>query len=127
MDLLLVFEKIDMPIKNRLLSSKYIFIITLIVTTLVVIGVWILGIKDHRTIASNGVISTLILSITFFLFISIALFRGIKMKDEVGNLMNHSEMVFWSYILVCMPNNYCNALLDILPSTKTDIHKFCKV
>lgn len=78
-----------MSIKKRLISSKTTFIITLIIATLVITEVWLLGITDHRSIAANATISLSILSISFFLFISIGLFKGLKLKDELGNVMRH--------------------------------------
>ncbi len=40
----------------------------------------------HRSVFYNSMLSTTILSMAFFLFISIGLFKGIKLKDDLGKL-----------------------------------------
>ncbi|MFZ6010606.1 MAG: hypothetical protein ACOYXT_09680 [Bacteroidota bacterium] len=50
--------------------------------SLTVIGVYFFGLGDHHTFFQNSVISTTILSIAFFLFITTGLYRGIRLKHE---------------------------------------------
>ena len=77
-----------MSIHNRLITTKTLFTISIIVFTIVIIGVWVLGIEDHRTIESNAMISLSILSLIFFTFITTGLYKGLKMKDNLGRLTN---------------------------------------
>lgn len=64
----------------KILNSRNIFIITLIVIILTIITVWLFGLGVHRSFFENSLLSTTILSLAFFLFISIGLFKGIKIR-----------------------------------------------
>ena len=77
-----------MKIPNRriLIDSKKIFTISLIIIVITVLSVWFYGIGKHKTVIENSLISTSILSIAFFLFITISLYNGIKLKDSLGKL-----------------------------------------
>ena len=79
---------LKMRITNRrtLVNTKSIFIISLLVITITILSVWFYGIGKHRTVIENSFISTSILSIAFFLFISISLFKGTKLKDNLGKI-----------------------------------------
>ena len=72
--------------KRRLLNTKNIFIISMLVIAITILSVWFYGIGKHKTVIENSLISTSIISITFFLFISISLFNGTKLKDNVGKI-----------------------------------------
>jgi hypothetical protein len=74
------------PSKRTLINTKNLFLISIIVVTLTIISVWFYGIGNHKTVIENSLISTSILSISFFLFISISLYNGVKLKDNIGNL-----------------------------------------
>lgn len=73
-------------IQKKLVTSKSVFTISFIVIVLTVLSIWLLGLGQHRTIYENSLLSTTVLSIAFFLFLSIGLYNGIKLKDNVGNL-----------------------------------------
>lgn len=75
----------------KILNSKNIFLITLIVITLTIIIVWIFGLEDHRSILENSLFSTTILSIAFFLFIAIGLYKGVKIKDNLGEITDRFD------------------------------------
>jgi len=77
----------------KIVNSKNLFIITLIVIPLTIISVWIFGLEHHRSMFENSVLSTTILSISFFLFISIGLYNGIRIKDNIGEL--EQENIFF--------------------------------
>ena len=74
------------PNKRILIDSKKIFTISLIIIAITVLCVWFYGIGKHKTIIENSLISTSILSIAFFLFITISLYNGTKLKDSLGQL-----------------------------------------
>jgi hypothetical protein len=69
-----------------LVTTKSLAIITLIVAT---ISVWLLGLGQHRSLFENSIITISILSIAFFSFISIGLYKGVKIKENVGKLTDH--------------------------------------
>lgn len=70
----------------KIINSRNIFIITLVVISITILSVWVLGLGVHNSLFKNSLISTTILSFAFFLFISIGLFKGIKIKDNIGKI-----------------------------------------
>ncbi|WP_276978417.1 hypothetical protein [Flavobacterium filum] len=76
------------PIGIKLVTSKIVFTITLVVIVLTILSIWLFGLGQHRTIFENSILSTTILSIAFFLFLTIGLYKGIKLKDDIGKLTN---------------------------------------
>lgn len=80
-------------VNNRLITSSTIFIVTIIVTVLTILGVWLFGLGQHRTIFENSILSTSILSVAFFLFLTVGLFKGIKLKDNIGKLTDKLKPV----------------------------------
>ncbi|RZJ56001.1 MAG: hypothetical protein EOO44_01245 [Flavobacterium sp.] len=77
--------------KYKILNSKNIFLITLIVISLTVLAVWLFGLGSHHTIFENSIVSTTILSLAFFLFITIGLYNGIKIKHNLGKITDHID------------------------------------
>jgi hypothetical protein len=67
-----------------LISAASVFKVTLIVVVLTICGVFFWGLGDHHTFFENGLLSTTILSIAFFLFITSGLYRGVKLKDDLN-------------------------------------------
>jgi hypothetical protein len=74
------------PNRRTLIDSKKIFTISLISVLITIFSVWFYGIGKHKTVIENSLISTSILSIAFFLFITISLYNGTKLKDNLGKL-----------------------------------------
>ena len=73
--------------RNRtFVNSKSIFTISLIVVFLTILSVWLLGLGKHHTMVENSWISATVLSSAFFTFITVGLYRGLKMKDNLGKL-----------------------------------------
>jgi hypothetical protein len=70
----------------RLVDSRLIFIITLLVIALTIVGVYLWGLGSHHTFFENSFLSTTILSAAFCSFITVGLFHGIKLKDSVGRM-----------------------------------------
>jgi hypothetical protein len=71
---------------KKLVTSKTVFTVTIVVTTLTILNVWVFGLGQHRTIFENSVLSTSILSVAFFLFLTIGLYKGLKLKDDLGKI-----------------------------------------
>lgn len=71
---------------NKILTSKTVFTVTIIVAVLTVLSIWLFGLGQHRTIFENSILSTTVLSIAFYLFLTIGLYNGIKLKDDIGKL-----------------------------------------
>ena len=81
------------PKTYRLVESKNVFIISLIVIGLTILGVYFWGLGQHNTFFENSIISTTILSMAFFSFITIGLFNGIKIKDNLGKIIDKYKTV----------------------------------
>ncbi|MEJ5049045.1 hypothetical protein WH221_04355 [Chryseobacterium culicis] len=78
--------------RKSFLETKYVFLSTLVIITLVILSVWLSGKADHRSLFQNSILSTSILAGGFFLFISIGLYYGWKLKDNVGNILNKERV-----------------------------------
>ncbi|MBL0742022.1 hypothetical protein [Chryseolinea lacunae] len=70
----------------RLLDSKIVFVISLLVIVLTILGVYLLGLGSHHTFFENSFLSTTILSTVFCAFITAGLYYGVKLKDNVGRV-----------------------------------------
>lgn len=80
------------PPRESLIETKYLFYSTLAVITIVIISVWLSGKGDHRSLFQNSIVSTSILAGVFFLFITLGLYYGLKLKDNVGNIVNRERI-----------------------------------
>ena len=76
-----------------LIESKAVFTTSLIVIALTVIAVYFWGLGHHHTFFDNSIISTTILSIAFFSFVTIGLYKGIKLKDNLGAIIDKYRSV----------------------------------
>lgn len=79
------------PSKN-FLETKLLSLCTLTVIVVVVLSIWLSGLSYQRTLLQNFVFSTLILGVAFFLFISLGLYYGLKLKENVGNILNRERV-----------------------------------
>lgn len=69
-----------------LVTTKTVFTVSIIVVTLTILATWLFGLGHHRTIFVNSIFSTSVLSVVFFLFLTIGLYKGIKPKDDLGKI-----------------------------------------
>ncbi|MFN8437815.1 MAG: hypothetical protein U0V72_09255 [Cytophagales bacterium] len=74
------------PIDKIHVTSKTFFTVTIVVIVLTVLSIWLLELGQHRTIFENSILSTTILSSAFFLFLTVGLYKGIKLKDDIGKI-----------------------------------------
>lgn len=82
-----VHQENDMKsMDKKLVTSKTVFAVTIVVAVLTILSIWLFGLGQHRTIFENSILSTTILSVAFFLFLTIGLYKGIKLKDDIGKL-----------------------------------------
>jgi hypothetical protein len=77
----------------RLIGTRDVFTVSLIVTALTILGVYFWGLGRHHTFFENSILSTTILSIAFFSFITIGLYNGIKLKDELGQIIDKFKAI----------------------------------
>jgi hypothetical protein len=71
------------------------FIVTLIVILLTILGVYFLGLGQHRTFFENSMMSTTVLASAFFSFITIGLYCGFKIKNDAGNVKELYQSKFF--------------------------------
>ncbi|WP_312075932.1 hypothetical protein [Chryseobacterium sp.] len=82
-----------MSSKNKpFLETKILSYSTLSIIVLVILCVWFSGINSHRSLFQNSLISTSILAGAFFLFISSGLYFGLKLKENIGVLVNKEKL-----------------------------------
>ena len=67
---------------------------TLIVVILTILGVYFWGLGHHRTFFENSMMSTTVLAIAFCSFTTIGLYRGVKIRNDVGKLTNLYQSKF---------------------------------
>lgn len=77
---------------KRLVTTKNIFIVSLLVAVLTILSIWLFGLGQHRSLYVNSILSTTILSVSFFLFITVGLYKGIKLKDDLGKITDKIEL-----------------------------------
>jgi hypothetical protein len=78
--------------RKTFLESKILFYSTLTIISLVIACVWFSGKSFHRSLFQNSILSTSILAGSFFLFISLGLYYGLKLKDNVGSILNKERL-----------------------------------
>jgi hypothetical protein len=74
--------------RPNLVNAKTIFVSTLIVIPTLTLIIYLSGVKEHRSLYLNSILSTSILSVMFLIFITVGLYRGWKLKDNIGNLFD---------------------------------------
>ncbi|MDP9955614.1 hypothetical protein J2X97_001251 [Epilithonimonas hungarica] len=73
--------------RNRIfLETKFTFYSSIVIILLVILSVWISGNNSHHTLFQNSILSTSILAIAFFLFVSISLYKGVGLRDNLGKI-----------------------------------------
>ncbi|MFD2562254.1 hypothetical protein [Aquimarina rubra] len=77
--------------KLNYITTKGIFFITLLVIAITILSVWQFGLGKERTIIENSILSTTILSVVFFLFMTIGLYHGVKLKDNLGKMTDRLD------------------------------------
>lgn len=78
--------------RKYFLETKYLFFSTLTIITIVILRVWLSGKAEHRSLFQNSIVSTSVLAGSFFLFITTGLYFGLKLKDNVGNILNRERL-----------------------------------
>jgi hypothetical protein len=80
------FNTEKFPSKRRLVDSGSVFAVSIFVTIITTVFIWVLGLGTHRTLFVNSLLSVSILSAAFLVFIVYGLYQGIKLKDNVGRV-----------------------------------------
>lgn len=73
----------------NLISSKRVFIATIIIIPTLVLIVYLTGLESHRSLYLNSIIVTTLIGFIFFCFITIGLYNGWKLKDTLGNFKKY--------------------------------------
>lgn len=80
------FNTEKFPSKRRLVDSGSVFAVSIFVTIITTVFIWVLGLGSHRTLFVNSLLSVSILSTAFLVFIVYGLYQGIKLKDNIGKI-----------------------------------------
>lgn len=78
--------------QKSFLETKYVFFSTLAIIVIVILSVWLSGEASHRTLFQNSMLSTSVLAGAFFLFITLGLYFGLKLKDNIGNILSKERI-----------------------------------
>ncbi len=81
--------------KRQLINSGTVFTATLLVVGMLSLMVYLTGLKEHRSLYLNSLVSTTIISIVFLVFITTGLYRGWKLKDTIGKLTDGFHWPKW--------------------------------
>ncbi|PQA91893.1 hypothetical protein B0A69_15820 [Chryseobacterium shigense] len=82
--------------KRPFLETRVLSYSTLGIIILVILCVWLSGEHSHRSLFQNSILSTSILASIFFLFISSGLYYGLKLKENVGSILNRKKIKTFS-------------------------------
>lgn len=74
------------PRAYRLLSASNVALVSCVVVSLTTVAVWLFGLGQHRSLFANSLISTTIIFAAFFIFTTVGLYHGVKLRDDVGRL-----------------------------------------
>jgi hypothetical protein len=74
--------KINLSMNNPIIKGTTSFYLAILVIIIVTITTWLSGYEIHRTILDNAVYSISILTLVFFLFLSISLYIGVGFEDD---------------------------------------------
>ncbi|WP_294226269.1 hypothetical protein [uncultured Chryseobacterium sp.] len=74
------------------LETRFLSYSTVVIIVLVVLSVWISGTGSHRSLFQNSILSISILAVVLFLFISLGLYYGLKLKDNIGPIVNREKI-----------------------------------
>lgn len=80
------------PQKRAFLETKLLCYSTLGIIILVILSIWLSGTASHRSLFQNSILSTSILAVAFFLFISLGLYYGLKLKDNIGHVLTKERI-----------------------------------
>lgn len=78
-------------INKSFLTTKLVVSMTLIVVAMIVILDYFIVLKSHKSLYENLLFILLLLSITFFVFITFGLYKGFKLKENIGKLTDHID------------------------------------
>lgn len=83
------------PRRRRWLYTRPLFLNTLFVAIVTMLAVWLLGLGSHRTLFANSLLSVSLLSFFFLLFLVSGLYRGVKLKDNMGKVVDRYKLKDW--------------------------------
>lgn len=74
---------------RKFITGKTVVNVTILVALLTILSIWLLGLDQHRTLFENAILSIGTLSLIFFLFLTIGLYKGLKIKDNLGKITDN--------------------------------------
>lgn len=74
------------PRTYQLVTTKLIFTVSVIIMLLTILFVWLFGLGTHRSLFENSIISTWILTTALYAFLFVGLYKGFKLRDNLGKV-----------------------------------------
>ncbi|UOQ66904.1 hypothetical protein [Hymenobacter volaticus] len=99
------------------LPSKKVFYTTISIATLTSLAVWFIGLRQEWSIFKESLISLTILSTAFLSFITVGLYEGVKLRNDMSNLMDYIKRGPF-------PESFADVGLD-LPDVNLDAGEGC--
>ena len=78
--------------KKIFLETKFLSYVTFATIMSVILCVYFSGVHSHRSLFLNSILSTSILAGIFFIFISSGLYFGVKLKENIGEIVNKQKL-----------------------------------
>lgn len=73
-----------MKLNAPMISGKVLFFSTIGTVVLTPLTVFVIGLKDHHSVAENGIYSVLVLWSIMMTFLTVALYNGVSIQDDFG-------------------------------------------
>lgn len=99
------------------LPSKRVFYATVSVATLTLLAVWFIGLRQEWSTFKESLISLTILSTAFLSFITVSLYEGVRLHNDVGSLLDYLRRIPF-------PESFTDVSLD-LPDVDLDTGEGC--
>ena len=99
----------------RLITTRLLFVISVIIALLTILFVWLFGLGTHRSLFENSVISAWILTTALYAFLFVGLYKGFKLKDNLGKVVKKygfEKIAPTSYI--GYPDNELEAIITLI-------------
>lgn len=75
----------------KLITTQTVVFISIFVIFSIIVLDYFLVLKSHKTLYENALFVVSFAALSLFIFITVGLHRGIKLRDNIGNLTDHID------------------------------------
>jgi hypothetical protein len=89
----------------------------MIITVLTILFVWLFGLGTHRSLFENSIISTWILTTALYAFLFVGLYKGFKLKDNLGKVtrrFTYDKIPAPAEFLIEIADSYFGAIIALI-------------